>query len=453
MNLMCVIISIVLRYVNSETLIIHKDLVGFFECDTGITGRALADKITATLNDFHLNLSFLRGQGYDGAGNMAGSVKGTAALITEEYPLALYLHCASHCLNLAVVKSLQSTNRQRAYELAIAETQPSSSVQKLKDLCRTCWVDSLSTFCSLYKSTVSCMETIISEGPQLWSSDSLTDARIPAYNLHSPTVNLHGECLDIVTAVQEIDTVIPTVKNVRDNIDRYHSEWFHNVQKMCEVTSTIPSIPRTCRHQTQRCNVPADTPSQYFCRTITIPLVDHLVSQLTARFTQHHKLALLGWLSLVPSAMTKMSKEAFTENILKLSDLYSIDLPSPGSMNSEVECWKLKWEQHLSIHGPSSLPNSLTSTLAQTSSMYPNIKTLLIILGILPVTSCSAVRYFRSLKRMKTPYCSTMTTHRLASLSLLHLHRDSEIDIEAAVDEFSRRHPQRLQVANILRDE
>uniref|UniRef100_A0A1X7T6Z4 DUF4371 domain-containing protein n=1 Tax=Amphimedon queenslandica TaxID=400682 RepID=A0A1X7T6Z4_AMPQE len=323
------IISIVLRYVNSETLIIHEDLVGFFECDTGITGRALADKITATLKDFHLNLSFLRGQGYDGAGNMAGSVKGTAALITEEYPLALYLHCASHCLNLAVVKSLQSTNvsnminivervylffashpkRQRAYELAIAETQPSSSVQKLKDLCRTRWVqrlDSLSTFCTLYKSTVSCMETIISE----------------------------GECLDIVTAVQEIDTVIQTVKNVRDNIDRYHSEWFHNVEKMCEVTGTIPSIPRTCRRQTQRSNVPADTLSQYFCRTITIPLVDHLVSQLTARFTQHHKSALLG-LSLVPSAMTKMSKEAFTENISKLSDLYSIDLPSPGSMNSE----------------------------------------------------------------------------------------------------------------------
>ena len=29
-------------------------------------------------------------------------------LICKEYPLALYLHCASHCLNLAVVKSLES---------------------------------------------------------------------------------------------------------------------------------------------------------------------------------------------------------------------------------------------------------------------------------------------------------------------------------------------------------
>ena len=41
----------------------------------------------------------------DGAGNMADSVRGTAALITSEYPLALYLYCASHSLNLTVVES------------------------------------------------------------------------------------------------------------------------------------------------------------------------------------------------------------------------------------------------------------------------------------------------------------------------------------------------------------
>ena len=54
-----------------------------------------------------MDLSDLCGQAYDGAGNMAGSVNGTAALITADYPLALYFHCASHCLNLAVVSLLQ----------------------------------------------------------------------------------------------------------------------------------------------------------------------------------------------------------------------------------------------------------------------------------------------------------------------------------------------------------
>ena len=73
-------------------------------------GRDLAGKITSTLQAYGLDLSNLRGQAYDGAGNMAGSVNGTAALITADYPLALYLHYVSHRLNLAVVSSLQVTS-------------------------------------------------------------------------------------------------------------------------------------------------------------------------------------------------------------------------------------------------------------------------------------------------------------------------------------------------------
>ena len=46
----------------------------------------------------------VRGQGYDGAGAMAGAEKGVASRITKKYPLAPYVHCYSHKLNLCVVK-------------------------------------------------------------------------------------------------------------------------------------------------------------------------------------------------------------------------------------------------------------------------------------------------------------------------------------------------------------
>ena len=137
-----------------------------------------------------LDLEKLRGQAYDGAGNMAGSVNGTAALISAKYPLALYMHCASHCLNLAVMKSLQVTSdrnmmnaidkvyvffdthpkRHVALERVIEENQLRSRVTKLKDLCRTRWVqriDALQTFQSLHPSIVACMEEIFSEGTAL----------------------------------------------------------------------------------------------------------------------------------------------------------------------------------------------------------------------------------------------------------------------------------------------
>ena len=75
-------LSIVLRYVDSDSVLVREDLVGFVECDTGISGRNLADKITTCLEGLGLDLCNLRGQAYDGAGNMAGSVNGTAAVIS-----------------------------------------------------------------------------------------------------------------------------------------------------------------------------------------------------------------------------------------------------------------------------------------------------------------------------------------------------------------------------------
>ena len=192
--------SIVLRYVDSDSLLVREDLVGFIECDSGTSGRSLAEKITISLEELGLDLSNLHGQAYDGAGNMAGVVNGTAAIITAQYPLALYMHCASHCLNLTVVKSFEVTSvrnmmgvvgrvyqffavypkRQEALEKSISDCQPSSSVHKLKDMCRTRWIqriDTIEIFCKLYQSIVECMENICNAHSGLWNADAITDAK------------------------------------------------------------------------------------------------------------------------------------------------------------------------------------------------------------------------------------------------------------------------------------
>ena len=114
---------------------------------------------------------------------MSGKTNGAAALISREYRLVLYLHCASHCLNLAVVKSLDETNihnmmviankvwvffsshpkRQTKLEEAIETTQVEAKIQKLKDLCRTRRIqriDALDRFQVLHPSIVQCMVSI-----------------------------------------------------------------------------------------------------------------------------------------------------------------------------------------------------------------------------------------------------------------------------------------------------
>ena len=71
-------------------------------CDSGTPGQAIADKIKFTLEKLTLDLYF-RGQGYDRAGNMSGKYRVAAAIIQHDYPMALYVHCVSHVLNLCVV--------------------------------------------------------------------------------------------------------------------------------------------------------------------------------------------------------------------------------------------------------------------------------------------------------------------------------------------------------------
>ena len=79
-------LSLVLRFVDRESNQIRADLVTFVECDTGVTGRNLADKMLNFLNSQGVDLTKMRGQAYDGAGSTAGKTNGVAALISTISP-------------------------------------------------------------------------------------------------------------------------------------------------------------------------------------------------------------------------------------------------------------------------------------------------------------------------------------------------------------------------------
>ena len=181
---------------------------------------------------------------------------------------------------------------------------------------------------------------------------------------------------------------------------------------------------------------------------MTIPVIDHLLSEMESRFSAHHKIAFLE-LHLIPSILvTKAFNEL--EDVLKpLEALYASDLRD-GSFSTELHQWFLKWKKEEETHGTQTLPKSLAYTLPQCSSYYTNIGILLRILYTLPVTSCSSKRSFTALKRVKTSIRSCMSNERLNSLTLLHVHTDIAIDIPQVIEEFSRCHPRRLRLKNIL---
>ena len=85
-------LSLVLRYVDPETLLIREDFVDFLECDIGITGQQLADKITSSLQSYGLDLKHLHGQAYV----MLQARLGVQQLSSHLNTLSLFTHTVLH---------------------------------------------------------------------------------------------------------------------------------------------------------------------------------------------------------------------------------------------------------------------------------------------------------------------------------------------------------------------
>ena len=80
-------VSIVIRFVDRDKTI-REEFLGFIAVER-ITGEALATALLSWLQEHNIDVSFCRGQGYDGASSMSSSTVGVQARIREVSPTAL----------------------------------------------------------------------------------------------------------------------------------------------------------------------------------------------------------------------------------------------------------------------------------------------------------------------------------------------------------------------------
>ena len=85
----------------------HEDFLDFYELPN-IARDTIVSAIKDSLTCFNLPLSDLRGQTYDGAGNMLGKRSGVVARIKRVQPKAIETHCCCHSLNLSVKDATKS---------------------------------------------------------------------------------------------------------------------------------------------------------------------------------------------------------------------------------------------------------------------------------------------------------------------------------------------------------
>ncbi|XP_047314234.1 zinc finger MYM-type protein 1-like [Impatiens glandulifera] len=94
-------VSIILRFVDCLGILQER----FFDIVNvpNTTASTLKKSISDVLSRHNLNVTNMRGQGYDGASNMSGAWNGLQALFLRECPYAYYIHCFAHRLQLALV--------------------------------------------------------------------------------------------------------------------------------------------------------------------------------------------------------------------------------------------------------------------------------------------------------------------------------------------------------------
>ncbi len=114
------------------------------------------------------------------------------------------------------------------------------------------------------------------------------------------SVKLKGRYIsDIARANQEVDNVKGTVRDLRSNVDTFHARVYDEAKKLAEVVHVDESIPRLASRQQHRSNVSADNYPQYYCRNLTIPLLDHLITELNTRFDKTD--SVVEFMQLLPS--------------------------------------------------------------------------------------------------------------------------------------------------------
>ncbi|KAL4113754.1 hypothetical protein QTP88_017327 [Uroleucon formosanum] len=408
--------SLCARYFNNGQ--INEDFLLFVPV-TDVTCKALASTLLTSLDLIGIDYNYMIGQGYDGAAAMSDVFHGTHVYVQEKCSLAIYVHCASHSLNLAIsdacnvtsirnclgsVESIynffNSPKRQNILTTSIQNIVPISSHTKLKQLCPTRWVqrhDSVMIYLELQDAVIDALEKI-SSWPDKNTSPSANQLHFVINNFE---FQITIQIISIVFAVSlPLNKLLQTpgfdlshVINMADNSINVLKEMRKNVEKDFKLIFERAEI----------------------FLTIFIPYLDNFITMISDRLLKHKSL-LKSFNCLFP-IKEKDNSDTFENYITGLIKKYSQLLPSfsPLLVIAELKLCRT------SLQNLSKIPSNLSKLLNNCNENdYPNVYKLLKIVATLPITTATAERSFSTMRRLKTYLRNTMAENRLNGLAQLN---------------------------------
>ncbi|XP_035991961.1 zinc finger MYM-type protein 1-like [Fundulus heteroclitus] len=436
--------SICLRYIDSD-MKPHEEFIGLYSVSE-TTGKSLAAVVKDVLLRLNLPMHGLRGQTYDGAANMSGKHAGVQALIKQEQPLALFVHCGAHCTNLIAQKAclasvlirdaldwvnqlgvlFSQSGKFKAIHAATAHTE-NPSCTAIKPLCPTRWAvrsKAIRDVLSQYGSVLASLQEMASGASNTASTANglLGQFRkgktVLGLILASPVID-KLECLSISfqkrtqtiagmrTAVKVVQTSLKAKRN-QESFNTLFEKAMAEVQSLGVKPITVTQRRPPPKRFTEGAKTHQPECAKDHYRGEFFKVLDVVDAQLTGLFNQDDLLTL------------QKLEETLLSGTIDAAVIGKYPELNRELLSVQLSMFRLNY----SFSNSAEAAGIIGGLPGEVRRLFGQVETLVRLLLVVPVSSSEAERSFSALRRLKTWLRSTMTQNRLNHVAVCHVHKD-----------------------------
>ncbi|KAF0740989.1 zinc finger MYM-type protein 1-like [Aphis craccivora] len=435
------------------------------------TGEGLASDIMKKFQDDQLDIQDARGQGYDNGANMAGKYRGVQARIQEKNNLALYIPCASHCLNLAGVHSA-SINAEMKHFFETVESIFkffSRSTSRWRTLMETLKVSLKGHSDTRWSSKSNAIKPLNNQIKEVFgvlqnmiansiNADTTSSAQSLLKNINltflfyldvwnqilsqvdRATKALQMKALTLDKAASLIQALKNSLQEFRDTEFKENFTRTSTLVTTLGITITSMRLKKKKRMELYEGQDDRIHISEIQQLRININnAVDVFINQLNWRYEKLMEVADdFGFLS--GASLYNMSTIELKKAAMDLAMKYEKDI-NGAEFIDEISDFQHVVKSIIPDHIKSATVIELLQLIQDYNlrESYPNIEIVFRIFLTMPVTAATCERSFSKLKLIKNYLRSTMGQERLSNLSILSIENEvaGEIDFEDVIDEFA----------------
>jgi hypothetical protein len=481
-------LALCLRYVDKLGRICERFLGVVHVSDT--TSLSLKVAILSLLKDHHLSPTQIRGQGYDGASNMKGEIKGLKTLIMKESPSSYYIHCFAHQLQLvliAVAKEnescvwffdhvsylfniigvsckrhdmLRDIRAQKVCEaLEMCEIESGSGLHQEMGLSRpgdTRWGSHFKTILHIVDLYPTILEVLVRIGKDPLQKSEWTRIRGVAaafesfdfvFNLHLMLVVL-GYTNELSNSLQKRDQdIINAMTLVRLAKEKMHHMRSHGWEGFLAKVTLFCNKQRIQVPSPNDQYVPFGRSQRYYeiqtnddryRREVYLGVVDQIIQELDNRFDEVN-MELLVCMSALNPSNSFASYDA--QKVMRLAQFYPDDISSMDLIRLEFQLETFiddmrKDVRFISVNHLGELSILLVET--KKHLVYDLVYTLLKLILILPVATANVERVFSAMSLVKNKLRNSMGDKLLNYCLVTFIERDMFLKVseDAIVETF-----------------